>query len=176
MSINTILTDIGIQSVFNANNLGFEAEISHIAFGDGGYAPSYTATALQSEKQRVMVAGGERQGAKQIQLTAKLTGDIEFWVREVGVFLNDGTLLALYSDPVKTLGYKAAGIDFLTSFDLVLDRLPDDSVTFTVDGNNLNLSLAEPLIQSAVAHTKLAAITIKMLQRQFHFEKTLEGA
>jgi hypothetical protein len=53
-------------------------------------------------------------------------------VRELGVYLADGTLLAVWSHPTQALAYKTAGSDMLLSYDLVLSALPPNSVT--VDG------------------------------------------
>ena len=126
------LTQAGIQAVFNASKTGLQAEITHIALGDSGYMPTDSATALQSEKQRVAVSGGEAIGHDQIHLTATASGEAKYWIKEVGFYLADGTLLAVYSDPIKAIAHKSASLDILLSFDLKLSVLPANSVT--VDG------------------------------------------
>ena len=132
-AIIPILTQAGIQAVFNANNTGLQAEITHIALGNAGYTPSDSATALQSEKQRVAVSGGEMISNDQIHLTANASGNAEYWIKEVGFYLADGTLLAVYSDPIKAIAYKSSSLDILLSFDLKLSALPADSIT--IDGS-----------------------------------------
>ena len=132
-TIIPIITQAGLQAVFNASNTGLAAEISHIALGDSGYTPTDAITALQSEQQRVRISGGEMIADDQVHLTATATGAQEYWIKEVGFYLADGTLLAVYSDPDKAIAYKSKTLDILLSFDLKLSALPAESVT--IDGN-----------------------------------------
>ena len=125
-------TQAGLQAVFNASNTGLSCEISHIALGDAGYTPTDDATALQSEKQRVAVSGAEMIGNDQIHLTATASGNGKYWIKEIGFYLSDGTLLAVYSESDKVLTYKSAELEVLLSFDLKLSSLPANSIT--VDG------------------------------------------
>ena len=66
-----------------------------------------------------------------------LDNEDEIVGREVGFYLDDGTLFAIDSDPDDIITYKSAssGSKALETFDLVLDSLPPDSVTVTVTGD-----------------------------------------
>jgi len=126
-----IITSAGIAAVFNATNNGVEAMITEIALGDSGWSPDNTAGTLQNEMRRLAISG-ERISDNQIHLSAIEDGITEYWVREVGFYLADGTLLAIWSDPVNALSFKSSDVDLLLSFDLVLDTLPASSVN--IDG------------------------------------------
>lgn len=79
-----------------------------------------------------------------IHLTTLADGAAEFWVREIGFLLADGTLLAVWSHATEILTYKAAGTDLLLAYDLSLSALPADSVTIVSSAAGLNLTLAAP--------------------------------
>lgn len=144
------ITLAGLQAAWNADRTGIAAEITHIGLGDAGYVPSKGQTALQSEQNRIPVAGGELAGPTQIHLTAIEDGDSAYWVREVGFFLADGTLFAVWSSDVGPLAYKTAGFNLIVAFDLDLAALPADSITVSVTGA-LNLFLATELTRMATA-------------------------
>ncbi len=132
-TITPVITSVGLGAVFNAQNTGFEAAVTEIALGDSAWSPDKTAVGLQSEKRRITVSG-DRINSSQIHITGVEDGvDLEYWVREVGFYLSDGTLLAIWSDQQHPLAFKANGVDLLLAFDLVLSALPDNSVT--VDGS-----------------------------------------
>lgn len=155
-----MITSAGLAAVFNATDNGLEAVITEIALGDVAWSPDDTAAALQNEVVRLPVAG-ERISDKQIHLSAVENGTTEYWVREVGFYLDDGTLLCIWSVEDAVLAYKSADVDLLFSLDLVLDALPANSVT--VDGTagfNLPASTTEKrgIIQLADAPESIAGV------------------
>lgn len=139
------ITEAGLNAIWRASNDGVSAQITHIALGDAAYTPNQGMTRLQSERARYPVADGKRLTSRQIHLTALADGNAEFWVREVGFYLADGTCLAIWSDPAKLLAYKAGGVDLLLAYDLTLSAVPADSVTVQSTGAGLNLAVAEEL-------------------------------
>ena len=134
-----VLTRDGLRAVFRADHDGLQARISHIAFGDGGYAPTGAETALRNEHIRVPVAGGAWVGDFTIHMTALLDDGPSFWVREVGIVLSDGTLLAVWSHATTPLVYKTAGVPIVTAFDLSLEALPASAVTVAAGDIDLTL-------------------------------------
>lgn len=134
-ALEPLITDAGLAAVFNAQNDGVKATIAEIALGSSGYEPESSQTALQSEEIRHSIAGGSAVSDHQIHLTAVADGSDEFWVREVGFILEDGTLLAVWSHPDTPLAFKSARVDLLLAFDLLLKALPADSVTVEVTGD-----------------------------------------
>lgn len=134
-----VITTRGLAAVFNAQNTGLATDITHIALGDNGRTPSKNEVGLFNERMRVAVADGERIDDHQIHLTGMADGSPEFWVREIGFILADGTMLAVWSD-TDPLAYKSAEVPLLLAFDLVLAALPANSVN--IIGTDANLSLA----------------------------------
>ncbi len=145
------LTSVGLRAVFNASNTGLDAAITHIAFGDGGagggYLPTGNETALKNERVRVPVGGGERVSDFQIQVQALLEGSEQFWIKELAFILEDGTHLAVWSDPEKVLAYKTAGVPLAVAYDLALSGVPANSVTIVTSGPQVNLTIGGPLAQ-----------------------------
>ena len=128
MNLIPIITTAGLSAVFNATNDGLAARLTHVAFGDTGWQPDNTATALQNERTRVPISNGSRISPTQIHVTAIENGSVEYWVREIAFILDDGTVLAVWSNPTEALAFKAADVDLLLALDFVLSALPEDSV------------------------------------------------
>jgi Phage tail-collar fibre protein len=152
VSLTPIITTAGLQAVLNATNDGVQARITHVALGDTGWEPTNAATALINERNRVTVSNGERTQPTQIHITAIENGTTEYWVREIGFMLDDGTLLAIWSHPTQALAWKASDVDLLLAFDMLLSALPADSVV--VDGTG-GVNLA-PATQSHEGVVRLA--------------------
>lgn len=135
-----IITKKGLAAVFNTESTGVAAKITHIALGDNGRTPSNGELGLVNERMRIPIADGERVNDHQIHVTALADGPTDFWVREIGFMLEDGTMLAVWSDKHDPLAYKSAQVPLFLAFDLVLEALPSSSVT--VIGTGADLSLA----------------------------------
>lgn len=153
-----VITTRGLASVFNAENNGIAAKITHIALGSNGRTPSRNELSLVSEQMRIPIADGERISDHQIHVTALADGTREFWVREIGFILDNGSMLAVWADN-NPLAYKSAEVPLLLAFDLVLEALPAQSVT--VEGTGANLSLAAWGEQ----YTATAAATVDNMAR-----------
>lgn len=147
-----VITNAGLAAIVSSQNDGVNAKITHVAIGSNGREPSKAETSLVNERLRVPIAGGERVSDTQIHLTALAEhATLNFWVYEVGFFLEDGTLLAVWSD-TDPLAYKSAGVDLLLAFDLVLSALPASSVVVEAGDSGLSLAAtAQRLVEMAVA-------------------------
>ncbi|MGL4755187.1 MAG: phage tail protein [Aeromonadaceae bacterium] len=143
-----VITKAGLAAVFNAEATGVAAEITHIGLGDNGRKPSNSETKLVNERLRVKVAAGERLSDTQIHITAVADSGPAFWVKEIGFYLSDGTLFAVWSD-TNPLAYKSEGnkVPLMLAFDLVLDVIPAN--TITVVGTSGDMSLGSWLPQMA---------------------------
>ncbi len=146
-----VITAAGLRAVFRADSEGLQARISHIAVGDLAYQPNGSETALRREKQRIPIAGGQWVGDFAIHLNALLDGVSEFWIREIGIFLDDGTLLAVWSDPDTPLAYKTTGVPILLAFDLSLQALPPNAITVTAGDIDLTLFFGSEFAQMGAA-------------------------
>ncbi len=145
------ITKAGLAAIWNATSTGLSAEISHIGLGSAGYTPSADQKTLRTQVVKYPISGGQKLSSTLIHLTAVADDSAAFWVREVGFFLSDGTLLAVWSHPTEALTYKSANTELLLAYDLSLEALPANSVTINSTSAGLNLTLAEPLAAQATA-------------------------
>lgn len=136
-----VITTKGLAAAWTADNTGVAAKITHVQLGDRGYAPSKGQLGLQNRRLRIPIADGQRVSDTQIHVTALADDTSEFWVREVGFELDNGQVLAVWSDPVTPLAYKSALVPLLLAFDLVLEALPAGSITVVGTGANLSLAV-----------------------------------
>lgn len=126
-----VITDTGMSKAVNADMQGISLKITHVGVGLNGYEPDSSQTELENEIEVVEIQGGETISPTQVQLTALFDGEDEIQGREVGFYLEDGTLFAVESDPVNVIMYKSGsvGSSALEIFDIVLDSVPPSSVT-----------------------------------------------
>lgn len=174
-ALRPIITDAGLQAVFAASNAGVAAEITHVAVGTGRYAPDAARTTLQSEAQRVAVAGGQRTGPKTIAIGALVEGEVEYWVNEVGFFLADGTLFAVWSNPERSLAFKSASVPLSLTFDLALLALPDNAVSWNASTPNLNLSVATEFAALATADLTMMNQLLALQQQLQALDKRVKA-
>ncbi|MCE0875963.1 phage tail protein [Pseudomonas monteilii] len=149
--LQPVITKAGLAAILTATKTGLSAEIGFIALGGQAYTPSADQKTLRNEVARFPISSGEKLSSTLLHLTAVASGTTSYWVREIGIFLTDGTLLAVWSHLTEALAYKAPNIDLLLAYDLSLAALPADSVTITSTAGGLNLTLAEPLAAQATA-------------------------
>ena len=161
ISLIPTITNQGLQAVFNANHSGLEATISQIALGDQAYTVPVndngqaTQTALRNEQQRVDIADGQRITPQQIDMSFIVDGPSTYWVRELGFYLADGTLFAVWSDPNKALAWKSDLVPLITGLELVLTTLPADSVTVQSSGAPLQLVMTREIAALSEAIIRL---------------------
>lgn len=167
------ITKAGLAAIWNATSTGLSAEISHIGLGSAGYTPSADQKTLRTQVVKYPISGGQKLSSTLIHLTAVADDAAAFWVREVGFFLSDGTLLAVWSHATEALTYKSANTELLLAYDLSLEALPADSVTINSTSAGLNLTLAEPL--AALAAASIAAqLRSLLLQEQISAQDRLQ--
>ncbi|MBK9083236.1 MAG: phage tail protein [Rhizobiales bacterium] len=132
-ALNPVLTRAGMRAIFSKSDDGLAARITHVAFGDRRYEPIGAETALRRERARLPVLGGKYLSDYVIELVALLDADTAFEVAEMGVFLEDGTLLAVWSDADTPLAYFQPGVPIAVSYVLGVSALPPGSVTVSGD-------------------------------------------
>lgn len=171
-ALTPTLTLAGLNAVFNAEGDGLQARITHMVLGDQGRTPSPSHTSLGNQRRRIAIADGEKTADRQLHITGVVDGDgPEFWVREVGFELEDGTLLALWSS-TQPLAYVSNNVPLLLAFDLRLDALPADSVTIVTTGTNLSLAAwGEQYTANATATVDNMARHVGLLFRVMELEK-----
>lgn len=100
-----IPTDAGQAKIANALALGVPLKITHMAVGDGNgqpVTPNAAQTALVRERRRAPINTLFQDPTNQSQLVAEQiipenVGD--WWIREAGIFSEDGTLIAVANTP-----------------------------------------------------------------------------
>lgn len=149
-AINPTLTVAGLRAVFAADNDGVSAKITHIALGSSKYTPTGSETALKSEKARIEIVGGRYVDDYCIEVSALLDTATGFTVAEVGLILEDGTLLAVWSDPDTPLAAYTVGVPIALACFLVISQLPTDVLSFSGDPD-LNLFFGSEFAQIGTA-------------------------
>lgn len=151
MTLAVTITEQGLAECISAKESGIQAWIKWISAGDRAYTPSPTQKVLQNEKQRVEISEYKDTGATSLQCTAKFSGDDEYSIREIGIWLSTGTLLGVISAPNTTLNYKAAKAHVVIPFTMDLSALPTDSLEVVVGVENLNIIIDTEMMMDAVA-------------------------
>jgi hypothetical protein len=129
MPIEFILTAAGKAAIVNAANTGTNpVVIDRVGVGSASWSPTAAATALQTEIKKISTIGGAAVADDTIHITASDTSSDVYTVREIGLFLADGTLLAVYSQSAAIIT-KGADTVALIAADLVITGLPAGSVT-----------------------------------------------
>ena len=96
--MNIVLTNAGLQKIINAEQTGTApVVISQIAFGSGQYNANASQIALQNEIKRLPVISGGTDNDHSIHVAAQDTSSDSYSVYEFGLFFEDGTLFAVYS-------------------------------------------------------------------------------
>lgn len=100
-----IPTDAGQAKIANAIALGIPLKITHMAVGDGNgqpVTPNAAQTALIRENRRAPLNTLFQDPLNQAQLVAEqiIPEDVgNWWIREIGLFSEDGTLIAVANCP-----------------------------------------------------------------------------
>ncbi|EGT4441736.1 phage tail protein, partial [Cronobacter sakazakii] len=96
-----IVTNLGAAKIANAVSLGTKLNITHMAVGDGGGTsptPNASQTKLVNEVRRAALNSLTVDAANGSQIIAEqVIPETEggFWIREMGLFDGDGTLIAV---------------------------------------------------------------------------------
>lgn len=129
MPINFILTTAGKAAIVAANNTGTNpVTITKVGVGSASWTPTAAATALNTEIKKITAIGGAAVADDTIHVTASDSSSDVYTVKEVGLFLADNTLLAVYSQSTAILT-KGADTVALIAADLVITGAPPGSVT-----------------------------------------------
>ena len=172
-------TNVGLAAVTAKANQGLKAVIAELALGDASYEPSSSQTSLQNERQRAAAYGRVTPQQHTASVQALFVGPEAYAINEAGAFLDDGTLLGVWSKPGVTLAHKVAtdeenGIDgrFLADFTIGITPLPAESISIDETGPNLGLYYAPEfaaiglaLVRNADANFNLVE-DIRQLRRQ----------
>jgi phage-related tail fiber protein len=158
-SLSLVITRKGLNECISAKGKGIEARLKWVSAGDRAYTPNPDQTTLVNEIQRVEFGEYKDTGAGQLQAVAKFSGPQEYPIRELGFWLETGTLLGVISAPNTTLNYKAKNGHCIQPITLDLSALPSDTVTVVVGTENLNILIDDEF-------TKMATAQVQTMHRQ----------
>lgn len=115
-----VITNAGLAALVNASATGTEAvTIAKIGLGAGRYTPTKGQTALQSEFKQLDVVEGGTTGDNSLHVAVRDDSDDAYSIYEFGLYLEDGTLFAVYSQTSVIL-QKVATSQALLSVDVKL--------------------------------------------------------
>jgi len=137
-----IITDVGKQALFKKDIDGLKIQISHIALGSGRYTPTTEQTTLKKEELReVFLSSQIDKENYQITLNSIFRDKSkEFWVTEIGFFLEDGTLFAVWSHEQTALSYKSKFAEPIFALNLKLIDVNIDAIEIIDNGSDLKLN------------------------------------
>ncbi|ELH9434878.1 phage tail protein [Vibrio vulnificus] len=173
MTLAVTITEQGLAECISAKESGIQAWIKWISAGDRAYTPSPTQTKLQNEQQRVEISEYKDTGATSLQCTAKFSGDDEYSIREIGIWLSTGTLLGVISAPNTTLNYKAAKAHVVIPFTMDLSALPTDSLEVVVGVENINILIDAEMMMQAVAFVGSQTVQVKQSHMQMQLSERI---
>jgi hypothetical protein len=144
-----VTTEAGHAARMAAVAGGFAVDITHIALGSAGYVVPInantgraTATDLQSEQDRAEIQDVRTVSAFQKDLSFVVEPDTEYYIREIGFFLADGTLYAVASHPTLALDWASPQTRNLFALEYVIEDGDADSINIVSNGPPLNLLMS----------------------------------
>lgn len=132
--MSLLITDAGIAASVQAGELGISYKITEISIGTEGYTPTADQTALQNEVQRKAITRGEVIGLSQLHFETVWDGEEEFEGKELGYWLEDGTLFAVDSRDGEVITYKRRDTVVTEACELNLAASTIDNITVELIG------------------------------------------
>jgi len=134
-----LLTNQGAAKLANAAALGTKVQITQMAVGDGGGTlptPTGTQTALIGEKRRAVLNTLSVDAANSSQIIAEQIipeNEGGFWIREIGLYDSDNTLIAVANCPETYKPLLAEGSGRTQTVRMILIINSTDAVTLKID-------------------------------------------
>lgn len=157
-SIELIITNAGLAEVISADQNGFGPSlITEVAFGTGVYAADEDQTQLQDEIVRMTAIAGGAISDTQLHVSARDDGGLSYDAHEVGVFLDSGTLFAVYSQADPIVEKSAISVALIAIDILMTGRVTPAMVEFGDTNFSLNTatSTTEGLVRLATVPESL---------------------
>lgn len=168
-SFTPVITHAGFNAALAAKNGGFAVDITQVGVGDRGYEVQVNGqgTAVQTnltrERQRVEIQDARSVGNGQTDLSFVIDGPGDYYVREIGFYLADGTLFAVASHPTQGLIWKSSISRAAIALELVLEAVDPDTINIVSTGPALQLLMTKEIavlstfaIQNGLEQLRLA--------------------
>ena len=146
-----VITEAGFAAALAAKTGGFAVDITHVAVGSSGYVVptnangKATQTALFGEQQRVAIQDAREVGNGQTDISFVVEGEGDYFIKEVGFFLDDGTLFAIASHPTQGLIWKSSISRAAIALELVLEAVDPSSINIVSVGPPLQLLMTKEI-------------------------------
>ena len=128
--LNLVLTSAGLDALVNAQSGSTDPiRISQIALSEQPFVAAPTLVAVPGEFKRIASISGQSVSETVIHMTAQDSSDDIYDLTGFGLFLDDGTLFASYSQAETILG-KTSVTSFLLSFDVAFADTGADAIEF----------------------------------------------
>ncbi|NMP27216.1 phage tail protein [Rahnella sp. SAP-1] len=134
-----LLTNQGAAKLANAAALGTKIQITQMGVGDGGGTlptPTRAQTALVNEKRRAVLNGLSVDAANSSQIIAEQIipeNEGGFWIREIGLYDSDNTLIAVANCPETYKPMLAEGSGRTQTVRMILIINSTEAVTLKID-------------------------------------------
>lgn len=137
MALTIIVTNAGRAALVNAANTGTApVTIAQVGLSGTAVVPSPAATNLPGEFKRIVTISGDVVADDTIHMIVRDESSDVFTVRSLGLYLNDGTLFAIYGQ-APVLVEKSAQAMMLIAIDVQFADVMATTLTFG-DANFLN--------------------------------------
>lgn len=124
------ITEAGRAALVNAANTGTEAVLlASVGVSAASFTPSPAATSLPGEIKRISTIAGEAVADDTVHVTVRDESNAVYTVRSFGLYLSDGTLFAVYSQP-EPIMEKSAQAMLLLALDVAFADIDADQITF----------------------------------------------
>ncbi|MDW6019930.1 tail fiber protein [Vibrio plantisponsor] len=133
--MSLIITDAGIAAAIRAGDLGIEYKITHISIGSEGYVPEPAQTELRNELQKKAITRGALVAHGQLHFETVWDGVEEFEGKELGYWLEDGTLFAVDSRDGDIITYKRKNTVVTEACELNLSASTISNITVELLGS-----------------------------------------
>ncbi|WJG23708.1 phage tail protein [Vibrio furnissii] len=133
--MSLLITHAGIAAAIRAGDLGIEYKITHISIGSAGYVPNAEQTALVAEIQKKAITRGALVAQGQLHFETVWDGEEEFEGKELGYWLEDGTLFAVDSRDGEVITYKRKNTVVTEACELNLAASTIENITVEMLGS-----------------------------------------
>lgn len=129
MAITFTITDKGKAAIKNGLDSKKAPQITAVGFGSNGYSPSKSQTSLQKQIKKLTTVGGQAAGANMLHVTVQDESTDTYSVKEMGIYLADGTLFAVYSQKDVIIEKSAEALVML-AIDIAVEDIDATKLTF----------------------------------------------
>lgn len=139
ITINPTITDAGLAASVDADANSLQISITHVALGTGAYAPTGSETALLNRLEKVAISSGSTANGPMLDISVLFPsyGGAGYDAKEIGFYIGDpdagGVLFAVFSHPTNDGFVFRSSLDFLAQFSIGITRVPEGSVTVSID-------------------------------------------